>query len=220
MRRIGLVTIGQSPRVDVVPEIRPILGDVEVIECGALDDLNRGEIEALAPREGEYLLVTRLRDGTEVRISRERILSLMQRCINRIEQVADVIGLICTGDFPELRSRKILIEPSKLLLNVVASLGVKRLGVLVPDSRQVNTVARRWYDVAEDVVVDSFSPYTGDVRRLPEIAKRFSDRDLMVLDCIGYSTEAKRIVMEATKKPVILPRTVLARIIRELIEVI
>lgn len=220
MKRVGLVTIGQSPRVDVVPEIRPILGDVEVVECGALDDLSRSEIEALAPREGEYLLVTRLRDGTEVKVSRERILPLMQKCIDKLEQVADVIGLLCTGDFPELRSRKILVEPSKLLLNVVASLGVKRLGVLVPDPRQVNTVARRWYNIAEDVIVDSFSPYTGDVRRLPEIAKRFSDRDLIVLDCIGYSTEVKRTVMEVTKKPVVLPRTVLARIIRELIEVI
>jgi protein AroM len=220
MRRIGLVTIGQSPRIDVVSEIKPILGDVEVIECGALDDLSRSEIEALAPREDEYLLVTRLRNGTEVKVSRERILLLMQRCIDRLEQVVDVIGLLCTSEFPELRSRKILIEPSKLLLNIVSSLNVKKLGILVPNPKQISTVVKRWYKVAEDVVVDSFSPYTDDIKKFPEIAKKFSDRDLVVLDCIGYNTEVKRIVMEITKKPVILPRTVLARVIRELIEVI
>ena len=41
MRRVGLVTIGQSPRVDVVPEIKEVLRDVEVevVECGALECL-------------------------------------------------------------------------------------------------------------------------------------------------------------------------------------
>jgi protein AroM len=220
MKKVGLITIGQSPRDDVVPDIKLVLEGVEVFECGALDDLSKIEIEALTPREGEYILVTRLRDGTEVKVSREKILPLMQKCIDKLEQVADVIGLLCTGDFPELRSKKILIEPSKLLLNIVSAFNIKKLGVIVPDPRQVDTVAKRWYRVIEDVVVDSFSPYTGDIKKLPEIAKKFSDRDLIILDCIGYSIEVKRIFMEITKKPVVLPRTILARILRELTEVV
>ena len=220
MKKVGLITIGQSPRDDVVPDIKLVLEGVEVFECGALDGLSKIEIEALTPREGEYILVTRLRDGTEVKVSREKILPLMQKCIDRLEQVADVIGLLCTGDFPELRSKKILIEPSKLLLNIVSTFNIKKLGVIVPDPRQVDTVVKRWYRVVEDVVIDSFSPYTGDIKKLPEIAKRFSDRDLIVLDCIGYNIEVKRIVMGIAKKPVVLPRTILARILRELTEVV
>ncbi len=35
---IGTVTIGQSPRVDLIPELRAILGEeVQIIEAGALD---------------------------------------------------------------------------------------------------------------------------------------------------------------------------------------
>ncbi|WP_030105419.1 AroM family protein, partial [Actinoalloteichus caeruleus] len=49
--RLGVVTIGQSPRVDLVPELLPRLGRVEVVERGALDDLGRAEIAALAPGE-------------------------------------------------------------------------------------------------------------------------------------------------------------------------
>ncbi|WP_342788308.1 AroM family protein, partial [Desulfurococcus sp.] len=45
MRRVGLITIGQSPRVDVVSEIKDILGsEIEILECGALDDLAREQI--------------------------------------------------------------------------------------------------------------------------------------------------------------------------------
>ena len=50
--KIGLITIGQSPRVDVVPEMVQILGDVDIIECGALDNLTAEEIQKLAPKEG------------------------------------------------------------------------------------------------------------------------------------------------------------------------
>jgi len=220
VRRVGLVTIGQSPRVDVVPEVRAVLGDVEVVECGALDELSRDEVEALRPGEGEYLLVTRLRDGSEVRVSRERVLPLVERCVRKLEGVVDVVGLLCTGDFPELSSAKILVKPSELMLKVVEALRVRRLGVLVPDPRQVGVVAERWSRVSEDVVVESFSPYTGNPTALPGVARRFRDRDLVVLDCIGYGLEVKRIVMEVAGKPVIAPRTIMARVIRELLEVV
>lgn len=58
---VGTVTIGQTPRTDVIPELSAILGDVTVREAGALDGLSRAEIAGLAPQRGDYVLVTRLR---------------------------------------------------------------------------------------------------------------------------------------------------------------
>ena len=44
MYRIGAVTIGQSPRSDVMVDIKPILGpDIEIVEAGALDGLGKEE---------------------------------------------------------------------------------------------------------------------------------------------------------------------------------
>ena len=52
-KTIGMITIGQSPRVDVVPEIREILGDgIEVLEAGALDGLSLEEVKGFSPRKG------------------------------------------------------------------------------------------------------------------------------------------------------------------------
>lgn len=52
--KIGAVTIGQSPRVDVTPDIMPIFGEqVELIQAGALDGLSREEIERMAPKEDD-----------------------------------------------------------------------------------------------------------------------------------------------------------------------
>ncbi|MEM2004548.1 MAG: AroM family protein [Zestosphaera sp.] len=220
MRKVGLITIGQSPRVDVVPEIRKALegAGVEIVECGALDKLSREEVKALAPGEGEYVLVTRLRDGAEVKVARERILPLMQECINSLEPLVDVLGLLCTGEFPELRSRKLLVEPSDLLLKVVESLKAGRLGVVVPDPAQVDLTKRKWLGAASDIKILSVSPYTGTLEDLVKASEELGDRDLIVLDCIGFSTEAKRAVATASGKPVLIPRTLLARVLRELLE--
>ena len=54
MKKIGAITVGQSPRVDLIPEIQPILGDsVEIIQSGALDGLSKEEISKFVPRPGE-----------------------------------------------------------------------------------------------------------------------------------------------------------------------
>ncbi|MCX8184557.1 MAG: AroM family protein [Sulfolobales archaeon] len=220
MKRVGLITIGQSPRVDVVPEIRKILEstDVEVVECGALDRLSKEEIASLAPRSGEYILVTRLRDGSEVMVSRERILSLMQKCIDRLEPEVDLLGLLCTGEFPELKSKKLLIEPSDLLLKVVESLKVTNLGIIVPNPTQIDLTIKKWSRAAREIKVVSTSPYSETIDALAKAAEELRECDLIVLDCIGFTSEAKKVVAAVSKRPVIIPRTLLARILRELLE--
>ena len=216
---MGLITIGQSPRVDVVPEMKPILGDVEIIECGALDELSRDELKCLAPREGGYLLVSRLRDGSEIKMDREKVIPLVQRCIDRVERDVDVVGLLCTGEFPELKSGKLLVEPSDILLKVVEALKIRKLGVVVPDPKQIDIAKAKWSKVSESVRVVSVSPYTEGIDELKRAGEQLRDCDLIVLDCIGYSISAKRTINEVTGKPVLIPRTLMVHIIRDLIEV-
>ena len=48
--KVGAITIGQSPRADVVQELLPLMGEqVELIQAGALDGLTREDIQAFAP---------------------------------------------------------------------------------------------------------------------------------------------------------------------------
>lgn len=63
--KIGAVTIGQSPRDDIIPEIRDILGPgVEIIETGVLNGLSLEEIKDFYPEPTDFTLVTRMKDGT------------------------------------------------------------------------------------------------------------------------------------------------------------
>ncbi|MDN5940637.1 MAG: AroM family protein [Nitrospira sp.] len=59
--KIGAVTIGQSPRDDIIPEIREILGpEVEIVERGALDGLSLKEVNDFYPGPPGPILVTRM----------------------------------------------------------------------------------------------------------------------------------------------------------------
>lgn len=217
--RVGFVTIGQSPRVDIMSEVKPMLGpNVEVLECGALDGLSSGEISELAPRAGDYVLVTRLRDGTPVRLSRDRIVGRMQGCIDKLEGEVDLIGLLCTGDFPELRSRRLIIEPSRLIMGIVSSIsGLRRLGIIVHDADQVELERVRWGKVTSDLVIVPLSAYTSSEDDFRRVAEDLRGVDLIVLDSLGYNMRMRNIVREVTGKPVLLPRMVMASVIRGLI---
>src|SRR6266849_3801918 len=144
---VGLVTIGQSPRPDVVPEMAALIGPgVEVREAGALDGLNRSEIEALAPTGRDEILVTRLQDGSAVFLGKEKIVSRVEQRIAALARGgATLTALLCTGAFPRLRATRPLIQPHPVLLGTLRGLSwAGRLGVLTPSVRHVpQTEARR-----------------------------------------------------------------------------
>ena len=61
--RVAIITMGQTPRPDVLPELRALLGDVCLDEFGALDGVSDAIIAKMAPRANELSFMTRLRDG-------------------------------------------------------------------------------------------------------------------------------------------------------------
>ena len=117
-KKIGAITIGQSPRTDVIPEMQEILGEkVVILEAGALDGLTKEDIEKFQPGENDYVLVSRLNDGSHVKFGKSHIIPRLQNCINNLEeQGAELIIVICTGYFGSLLTSKVpLIYPQKIL---------------------------------------------------------------------------------------------------------
>ena len=86
MKKIGFITIGQSPRDDIMKDILPIIGDdIEILQKGALDNLSEEELEEIAPQSGDTVLVSSLRDGRSVSMAEEKIIVHLQRCIDELE---------------------------------------------------------------------------------------------------------------------------------------
>jgi protein AroM len=222
MSTIGTITIGQSPRSDILPDFEAALGrKLKIVQRGALDNLSLAEVRQLAPREGDYVLVTRMRDGSEVKIAERHISTLMKNCVAELEQAdVDLIVLFCTGEFPELVSRKLIVKPDVLLENVLRGLlsSGGRLAAVVPSPDQIPALGKRWGRVVKEPLLEAVSPYTGSQADFEAVAGRLAARapDLIVLDCMGFSEKIKAIFQKITGKPVILPRSLLGRVVGEL----
>ena len=140
-KRVAFVTIGQSPRPDMVPEIlAETRTPITVTERGALDGMSRAEVDAIAPRAGEERLVSRLADGTEVILGKPAIEARLGRCSRHwTKERFDLIVLLCTGHFGRFRVRTPFLEPQQAVDHFVLGLtyGVERLGILLPNRQQI-----------------------------------------------------------------------------------
>lgn len=217
---IGVITIGQSPRVDLIEDIMPILDEkFNIIEEGALDNFDLEYVrENLGPEPGHNILVSRMRDGEQVTLSEEKIIPLIQKCINDLEQKGcRIIVLLCTGKFPEFQHREILIYPQKLmhrLTEVLVEDGY--LGILVPDEKQIPRAKEMWDSKGIKTKVVAASPYLS-IDELKENCKSLSDTSIIYMDCMGYSKKMKDMVASITGKLVILSRNVVFAIVNQLV---
>ena len=220
-KKIGAITIGQSPRIDVIPEMQEILGEnVIILEAGALDGLTKKDIEKFQPDENDYVLVSRLNDGSHVKFGKSYIIPRLQNCINSLEeQGAELIIVICTGYFGNLLTSKVpLIYPQKILYSLVPNFSVNgKIGVIVPEEDQIDQMGKKWEETGLEVSAAAGSPYKG-IEEVKMAAQKLKTEnvDVIVLDCIGYNKKMKLAAEEITGKPVVLSRTMVARVASEL----
>jgi len=224
MHSAGFITVGQSPRSDIIPELLPFLPhDCRILERGALDDLSSAQIREFAPTVGQPLLISRMRDGSSVTLSRELTLNRLQGCADwLLEHGADCLVLLCTGDLPKLKAEVPFLAAEPLLYRLMQGMtAINQLpfGVMVPLESQLPQVRQQWQEIGLNPFFAAANPYdkksdfAGAARQLQSAGAR-----LILLDCLGYGLAEKRLVQQATHLPVILPRTVIGRTLGELLE--
>ena len=220
MTKIGMLTIGQSPRDDITPHLKEILGsNHEILEAGALDNMTQEEIMRIEFRPDDYLLVSRLRDGSEVKIHKRLILPYLQKRVHELEEKGVRLTVImCTGKFPQFESQGLVITPQEILRGVLeATLKSGKLAVVYPSEEQTYKAESDFGRDGIIIYADHLSPYEGR-DDLELLAERLNEHDpaLIFLNCFGYSPEVKTIVAERTGKPVIHSNVVVARVLKEL----
>ena len=218
--KIGVVTIGQAPRADVVPHMVPAWGKgVTVVEIGALDGLTRTEIARLAPDDNNDLLVTRMADGCAVVVGHRLVTPRMQMAVNDLaEQDCDPIVVLCTGVFELESPGPRLVYPRKVLEHLAVTMGLATpgvtLGLLVPDPKQEEPMADLWRKLTSRVIATSASPY--EFNEGPAAFERAGeklykgDARVIVMDCMGYTPAMRRALLQRAQVPVVLANQAVA----------
>jgi protein AroM len=224
MKKIGMLTVGQSPRVDIIPNMKQIIGDqVTLIERGALDNLSKEEICSLAPEKGVPAIISRLADGSSVVVAKKKLIDKVQLKINEFsEEGVELIVILCTGPLPGLKSNCLLVEAEKVVFQWVSALlhGQGTLGVLTPLPEQKNEICDAFSDVATRTVVASADPY-GPISEVVQAGETFSKNgvDLILMDCMGYRNEHRSALKTICHKPILLSHAMVARTIAEITQI-
>ena len=194
--RIAAVTIGQTPRPDLLEPLRARADDqVDIAELGALDALTADQL----PRRGRsaYPLTTRLRDGTAVTLDEADLAPLVQAAIDHAEdQGASVTLLLCAGGFVDVTARGSLVRPFDAAVRRLRMLGATHIGVVVPYPGQA-PAARRKFEAAGfelEVVVTDLAGLSGSA---------FQAAEAVVLDYVGHPTAAVDGLRERLRIPVV-----------------
>jgi protein AroM len=221
MKKLGLLTIGQTPRTDFVSEISDILGKgINIVEKGALDGLTRDEVQSFYPSEQDETLVTKLADGTSVKVADKYIVPRLQEKIVEFEEEGiRVVYLACTGEFPSVASEITIVKPQRVLYSVVGSIAENLvLGVMIPDKSQAAVIKRKWGGLARDIKTVPAFPY-GEITEITNASKELKrmDVDMVIMDCMGYSKAMKDIAASIIRKPVFNARSLTAKIIGDIL---
>jgi protein AroM len=225
MVRLGVITIGQTPRVDLTPELQALLPGVELVERGVLDGLTAEQIAAFAPVGDDDVLTSRLSDGSAVIMGESHVLRRLPSVITELEGEVDAVFLACTGRFPELAHTKPLFVPDFLIAYGTAALahGLGAVGVICPLPAQAGFTVEKFAPRLADgtqVLVAAASPYTGSDEELAAAAESLTAQGagLIALDCMGYTEAMRAIVAAASGLPVVLARSVAARLAAEVLD--
>lgn len=222
MNAIAMITVGQAPRDDLVPHMEAVFSrKVSIWQGGVLDGLSREAMAELGPGPGEVGIVARLLDGSNTLLSHKKILPQVQGLVDRaVAGGAGLIVILCGADWSALRSPTLIVNPGKVFPAIVSALASGwRLGVIKPSAGQIEQARRQFADRGIEAVVTAASPYTGEqrLRDVRAAAERLREAgvDLVWMTCVGMDEPMRAIVREVTGKPVILARTILARVIDE-----
>ena len=217
---IGMLTIGQTPRDDITPMFKEILGpNFKIMEAGALDGLSLEDVRGIEILPDDYILVSRMRDGTEVKITKRFVIPRVQEKITELEEKGVSLTVImCTGAFPQYESKGLVVTPQEILKGVLnGSLKKGKLGVVYPTEEQMPGAQSNFGSADVETYADVTSPYEGS-EGLEALAGRLSAQnlDLILLNCFGFSSDLKKYIAERTGVPTIQSNAVVARVLKEL----
>lgn len=213
-KQIGVITIGQAPRTDLLPEVKKFFpSHVEFIQRGVLDHFDDEKLEQIKPEPRQTTLVSRLKDGTSATMAKEKIIPIVQQIIDDFNR--DQVNLIivaCTGEFKPFQSDVPIIYPDFLLNHVAQGIfrNKGKIGVIVPLPEQYESIEQKWKSAGFQAICVASSPYVFDEQSLIMATKELEHLDIntIVLDCIGYTQQMKDIVNMHSSKNVILSRNI------------
>lgn len=215
---LGIVTIGQTPRPDLVAAFGTAAPHAEVRVAGALDGLDAAEVATLAG-PGPYPLLVRLADGTTTEVPRDRLVPRVEAAARAL--AADGAGLVvvaCAGGFPVVSCAVPVLLPGRIVPATVRAFGADGpIGVVTPNLAQVPFAEAKWRADGFTVRVTHAAPSRPDELASAAAWLRASDVTLVVLDCMGHDERSRASFAGRAERPTLAVQPLVASLAAALV---
>jgi DNA-binding NarL/FixJ family response regulator len=217
--KVAFVSVGQTPRFDLVPDLLAQLDlPIAATEFGCLDGLSDEEITALAPHPSEQAIVSRLADGSDIVLSKPSMAERMAQIVSRFAPSDfDLVVILTTGLFRDFESRCPTVNAQRAIESGILSLASQgtAVGLIQPLAQQVDEIALPALS-AYRVLKSHASP--GDKGALARALVDLAESEIIVLNSVSFTDADRMMVTRASGKPVVLARRLVAGAMRLLLD--
>ncbi|GEM_PF-1005551 len=199
-KRIGALTISQSPRHDLLKPLHRAFPDFEIIEAGALDFTDTSNLPD--GYDAYYPLTTTLINGDVVTLDRDFLTPLVQTALVELErQVTDANILLCAGDFPDVTGHN-LVNPTQTAHNILQAMNMQNILVISPIELQNKPITDKWVNADFNPTVVTMPTNSDSNIRIEWINEQLNDKfNGVILDYVGYPIEEIHKLQKAINKP-------------------
>jgi len=208
---VGVVTIGQTPRADLMTAFAAAAPHAEVRVSGALDGLTTEEVTALAT-PGPYPLLVRLADGTSAEVPRDTLVPRVAAAAATLAGAGAALVVIgCAGAFPPVPCAVPVLVPGRLVPATVRAIAAGgRVGIVTPNAAQVPFAEAKWRADGFEVVVTHAAPSRADELAAAAAALGTAGVTLVVLDCMGHDEASRAAFATAVGRPTVAVQPLVA----------
>ena len=215
--RLGIVTLGQSPRPDIQADLAPTLCDMEIVQFGVLDDCSNGHLATFAPREGPFVL-TQLRNGGPIKVGVPEVSQHLQNLVGHLEGDLQALLIFCARPLA-VSSKRPVLRPSALLGSYLPSVMQRGHLTVIRGSPELLPEGQAYWSArlpACRISMLTASPFSVDweeewnelVENLHSLAPQ-----AVLLDGLGYTRPMQQYLKKRWNGPILLPRALLGQVL-------
>jgi len=209
--RLAVVTVGRSPRPDVLAELVRRLGPVQSDEFATFDEVSNETIRSHSPQSGDPPFFVRLSEGDYAVVPVSFVEDHVARVVAMVDQLGyDLIVVAATALFAPLKAQTPIVHGQLAVDAWVSALvvGDTNIGLIYPLAQQGDHLATFEHTVQFRSAHASLRG--GYAMNLPEAAANVAAADLIVMHSVGYTEEMAQRVAQEVGKPVVTARRIIA----------
>jgi hypothetical protein len=216
---LGLVALGSQPSPAIANTFLAANHSCDIATACLMGGLSTDDVASLHDPSGTYPLFMRLSDSaaTPLEVPMEHFVKRLPRCIDDlVSRGAAAIAISCAADFDMMDCAVPLIVPGRLLPTLVQSLKrTRKLGIVIPNTGQVNAAYAKWRRDGFDPVVVAVQPRLAGMtlEAFADARQVFEQAQVghVILDCFSFSESDGKILSHALRRPVLVAREATAR---------